>query len=101
MNPHNSLLELRGGAVCLHPVSDMTNGSQRPLGLRNIGIDYFEDMRLDVFTIISLSIIPRTLPLPLNREPTLSRRLDASTCEFYGYVDSSGVYNEYTIEMAG
>ncbi|KAK5627876.1 hypothetical protein RRF57_003591 [Xylaria bambusicola] len=48
-----------------------------------------------------LKTIQSAASLPLNRRLTISGRLDSSTCEFYGYVDDSAVYNEYTIEMAG
>ncbi|KAI0862362.1 hypothetical protein F4860DRAFT_126010 [Xylaria cubensis] len=59
-------------------------------------------MRPDALTaLIIFGIIRGIRTLSINRRPTLSRRLDASTCEFYGYVGDKGVYNEYTIEMAG
>ncbi|KAI1432724.1 hypothetical protein GGR50DRAFT_672729 [Xylaria sp. CBS 124048] len=58
-------------------------------------------MRVNILSaIIFLSAI--TQSLPLSTRP--SRRLNANTCEFYGYVDGHGggiIYNEYTIEMAG
>ncbi|KAI0874441.1 hypothetical protein GGS24DRAFT_516663 [Hypoxylon argillaceum] len=60
-------------------------------------------MRLNTFTtrIFILGAIPSAHSLPLHRWTTLSRRLEVSTCEFYGYIDDKGVYNEYTISMAG
>ncbi|KAI1191622.1 hypothetical protein F5B17DRAFT_246929 [Nemania serpens] len=45
--------------------------------------------------------VPSASALPLHRRPALSRRLERSTCQFYGYVDGKGLYNEYTINMAG
>ncbi|KAI1124340.1 hypothetical protein F5Y10DRAFT_249596 [Nemania abortiva] len=51
--------------------------------------------------IIIFGAIPSAYSLPLHQQSTLSRRLDVSTCEYYGYVDDKGVYNEYTISMAG
>ncbi|KAJ8121347.1 hypothetical protein ONZ43_g2180 [Nemania bipapillata] len=60
-------------------------------------------MRLGTFTsrFFMLGVIPGAHSLPLDAQPPLSRRLETSTCEFYGYVDDKGVYNEYTISMAG
>ncbi|KAI8952786.1 hypothetical protein F4801DRAFT_539344 [Xylaria longipes] len=58
-------------------------------------------MRPDAFTTLIIITIQGARTLSINRRPALSRRLDSSTCEFYGYVDDKGVYNEYTIEMAG
>ncbi|KAI3328503.1 hypothetical protein F4824DRAFT_493139 [Ustulina deusta] len=60
-------------------------------------------MRLDTLTAsIAIFRTVQSAPfLPLTRRPTLSRRFDASTCDFYGYVDGGKVFNQYTIEMAG
>lgn len=61
-------------------------------------------MRLDAIAVLItvLRTIQSALSLPqLNRRLPLSRRLDSSTCEFYGYVEDDDIYNEYTIEMAG
>ncbi|KAI1828220.1 hypothetical protein F4861DRAFT_171899 [Xylaria intraflava] len=61
-------------------------------------------MRVDaltILTIMSLGATPRALYLPPSRHSTLSRRSDPSTCEFYGYADGNGVYNQYTVEIPG
>ncbi|KAI1426102.1 hypothetical protein F5Y12DRAFT_309108 [Xylaria sp. FL1777] len=57
-------------------------------------------MRFDA--MIASIIIYRTVQsLPISRRLTLSRRLDSSTCDFYGYMEDMDIYNEYTINMAG
>ncbi|KAI0099631.1 hypothetical protein GGR51DRAFT_535262 [Nemania sp. FL0031] len=68
-----------------------------------ISIPYTEVMRFSAFAarILMFGTYPSINSVPIHRQSTLSRRLDVSTCEFYGYVDNKGVYNEYTIEMAG
>jgi hypothetical protein len=38
------------------------------------------------------------LPTPFQQQQSVE---EAGTCEYYGYVDDGGVYNEYTIEMIG
>ncbi|KAI1169951.1 hypothetical protein F4777DRAFT_151729 [Nemania sp. FL0916] len=66
-------------------------------------------MRLRTFIthIILLSAVPSAVsipplqPLPPLPRPSSAHRIDVSTCEYYGYVDAQGVYNEYTIELAG
>ncbi|KAI8625649.1 hypothetical protein F5Y19DRAFT_479410 [Xylariaceae sp. FL1651] len=39
--------------------------------------------------------------LPNAQPSALLRRLDSSTCEFFGSIDSNGVVNFYTVQMAG
>ncbi|KAI2642919.1 hypothetical protein GGS21DRAFT_198592 [Xylaria nigripes] len=62
-------------------------------------------MRADAFMkiiIMSFSTaIPRTACLPLSQSAVLSGRLESSSCDFYGYMDGEGIYNDYTVEMAG
>ncbi|KAI0405679.1 hypothetical protein F4802DRAFT_561542 [Xylaria palmicola] len=60
-------------------------------------------MRPDALATLVVFFItrPGAHSLPLTQQTALSRRLDSSTCEFYGYVSGTGVYNEYTIKMAG
>ncbi|KAI1194887.1 hypothetical protein F5X97DRAFT_346217 [Nemania serpens] len=60
-------------------------------------------MQLDTFItkLVIFGAFPSASAFPLHRRPTPSRRLEASTCQFYGYVDDHGVYNEYTIDLAG
>ncbi|KAI0486620.1 hypothetical protein F4859DRAFT_526857 [Xylaria cf. heliscus] len=58
-------------------------------------------MRPEAFTTLIFGTIQGAHTLSIPTRTTLSRRLDSSTCEFYGYVGDKGVYNEYTIEMAG
>ncbi|KAI1364177.1 hypothetical protein F5Y08DRAFT_220174 [Xylaria arbuscula] len=65
-----------------------------------------EDMRISILTAL-IAILKPTHSMPSGAQPNRrlplrqSRRLDISACEFYGYVEDSEVYNEYTIEMAG
>ncbi|KAI1164087.1 hypothetical protein F5B18DRAFT_616889 [Nemania serpens] len=68
-----------------------------------IRIPYLEDMQFDTFItkLMIFGAVPSASALPLHRRSAPSRPLDNSTCEFYGYVDDKGVFNEYTIDMAG
>ncbi len=96
--------------VYLHSMLNTTIGNIKStqeasfrVGYPIISISYIEDMRLDTLTAsITIFRTVQSAPfLPLTRRPTLYHRFDASTCDFYGYVDGGKVFNQYTIEMAG
>ncbi|KAI1346562.1 hypothetical protein F5Y01DRAFT_297547 [Xylaria sp. FL0043] len=60
-------------------------------------------MRLESLSVFIFMFGPvRSAPLlTLSRKHASSRRLEASSCRFFGFIDQKDVYNEYTIEMAG
>ncbi|KAI0444651.1 hypothetical protein F4803DRAFT_236464 [Xylaria telfairii] len=58
-------------------------------------------MRPSAFITLIFGTIRGAHTLAIAPRHALSRRLDSSACEFYGYVDDKEVYNEYTVEMAG
>ncbi|KAI0816514.1 hypothetical protein GGR55DRAFT_674713 [Xylaria sp. FL0064] len=66
-------------------------------------IAYNEDMRLEslpVF-IFMLRAVQSAPLLPLSQKYASSRRLEASSCQFFGFIDDKDLYNGYTIKMAG
>ncbi|KAI0431414.1 hypothetical protein F5Y09DRAFT_195256 [Xylaria sp. FL1042] len=58
----------------------------------------FEPLQVFIFMLPTVQSAPL---LPVSRSHDSTRRLESSTCHFYGLVDRADVYNEYTIQMTG